>query len=128
MTTDLGTIMDEISQLQPAECILPEDLYQRTDLLQVLHSQKTMNIFPYSHFPKQISDAEKILKKHFGVATLKGFDIPETSASLIPAAALITYLTDTQNGNIPHIKKIVPYASSDGMILDRSTMINLELF
>lgn len=117
-----------LQSLQPSECLLPDDLYNDPDLLSLLTGDQRMNIFPETDFPKSMEEGAKMLKKHFALKTLEGFGISDTSPSLIPASALLSYLSKTQNGNIHHIKTITRYREEDGLLLDRSTMINLELF
>lgn len=121
-------LLEELARLQPSECILPEDLYNDTDFLKQLRGIRTMNIYPAKTFPASGTDAKKYLTRHFGLKTLEGFGLAITTPGLQSAAALLDYLKETQKGQIGHIKKISPYKKDDGLILDRSTMINLELF
>jgi DNA mismatch repair protein MutS len=123
-----AVLTTELSRLKPSECILPEELYNNADVLKLLHEEKQMNIFRYSGFPIDNRHAGAVLQKHFGVRTLEGFGVAEMTTAQIPAAALLTYLKETQNGKLSHLKKIVSLSNSDGVTLDRSTMINLELF
>jgi DNA mismatch repair protein MutS len=120
-------LRNELQRLRPAECIISEELYNDPDFLKQLHQLSDMNIFPYRHFVSA-SDAEKVLKKHFAVRTLEAFGIAGKPAAQQAGAALLNYLTETQNGKPQHIKKIVTLTESDSLILDRSTMVNLELF
>ncbi len=128
-TNDFEKILiDELSKLQPSECILPEEIYNNPELLKILTSQKGLNIFPFINWDIYAHDARKILKRHFGLATLESFGIKEQKFSLETAAALLGYLQETQKGNISHIKKITSLSQDEGLQIDRSTMINLELF
>src|SRR5258708_32679198 len=68
------------------------------------------------------------LKKHFGIATLASFDIEDKPFSQQTSAALLGYLQNTQKNKISHIKKITSLATENYLVLDRSTIINLELF
>jgi len=122
------TLQDELAKLQPSECILPDALYNDSDLLKMLTAQTGLNIFPFSSWEVYAHDAKKIVKKHFGVTTLESFGVKDHHAALQTAAALLGYLKETQKGNISHIKKLTSLSNDDGLVLDRSTMINLELF
>jgi DNA mismatch repair protein MutS len=120
-------LIEELIRLQPSECILPDSLYNDAEFLKLLQEVRNMNIYPsvsFSSYP----DAKKYLSKHFGVKTLEGFGITHNSLGLSAAAALLSYLKDTQKGELTHIKKLSLYKKDDGLTLDRSTMINLELF
>ena len=122
------TICDELAKLQPSECILPEALYNNPDILKLLKTQQGLNIFPYAHWDTFAYEAKKTLKRHFGIATLESFGIKEQRYSLETAAVLLKYLQETQKGNISHIKKITSLSKEIGLMLDRSSIINLELF
>jgi len=121
-------LLDELSRLRPAECILPESLYNDADFLKLLTTIPQMNIFPYPAFDTFTIHAKDYVQKHFGVRTLESFGIEETSSVLQPAAALLSYLKETQKGNIDHIKKISSLTNDTGLVMDRSTILNLELF
>lgn len=121
-------LLDEIARFNPTECILPNHLYNDPALLKVLNSQKGLNIFPYEAFDTFESDGNLFLKKHFGLATLAGFGITDKTLAVQTAAALLSYLKETQKDDLSHIKKLSLLSTDEGLVLDRSTMINLELF
>jgi len=122
------TLIDEISRLEPSECILPDELYNDTSFLKLLRSLSGLNIYPFSRWHDYARDAHAYLKNHFGIKTLESFGIDHNTYSFESAAALLGYLKETQKGNIMHVKKLIPLGDSDGLVLDRSTIINLELF
>lgn len=122
------TIKDELSRIHPTECILPESLYNDAELLRVLKIEKNINIFPFLAWDTYAPDAKSVLKKHFGVATLQSFGVEEKPLALQTAAALIGYFQQTQKGPVTHIKKISSFPTTEYVMIDRSTMINLELF
>ncbi|HVZ58824.1 MAG TPA: DNA mismatch repair protein MutS [Patescibacteria group bacterium] len=122
------TLVDELSRLLPTECILPDELYNDAEFLKLLKTIPQLNIFPSTQFAAVQNDADKYLSRHFGVKTLEGFGLQEQKVALRTAAALLAYLKETQKGSVSHIQKIAPLGEHDGMLMDRSTMINLELF
>jgi len=121
-------INNEISRLNPSECILPEYLYNDPKTLGILSSFKGLNIFPFFEWDNYIQSPDSYLKKHFKVSTLSAFGILDESFATRPAAGLLGYLSETQNGNISHFKKIEKVSDKETMDLDRSTIFNLELF
>ncbi len=122
------TIADEFARIHPKECILPTKLYNNSDILKILRVENSINIFPFSDWDLYANDASQTLTKHFGVSTLAGFGITEQKSAQETAAALLGYLQQTQKRPVHHIKKIVAYSRDDFLALDRSTIINLELF
>jgi DNA mismatch repair protein MutS len=126
---NLAKILDnELAPLNPTECILPEEHYNNPELLKLLKAQKGMNIFPYSSFHTYSVQADRYLQNHFSVATLEAFGLQNQMLALSSAAPLLAYLKETQKGSVSHIKKLQPMHTENGLVLDRSTMINLELF
>lgn len=123
---DNTILLNELGKLRPAECILPDELYN-SDFLKNINSISGMNIFPFANFPKQKRNAYEFVCKHFQVITLESFGIDKKELAIKAAAALLSYLYETQKGNITHIKKIQT-EQNDHLQLDRSTIINLELF
>jgi DNA mismatch repair protein MutS len=120
-------LIEELLRLQPSECILPDALYNDAEFLKLLRGVRNMNIYPSSSF-SNYSDAKKYLSNHFGVRTLEGFGVTVSPLGLHAASALLNYLKETQKGELTHIKKLTLYKKDDGLLLDRSTIINLELF
>jgi DNA mismatch repair protein MutS len=121
-------LKDEISRLHPTECILPQELYDDPELLKILRSEKGLNIFCFQNWHNYAVNARDVLKKHFGVVTLASFGIDSYDLAIESSAALLGYLKETQKDNLSHLKKICFQTSQDAVILDRSTIINLELF
>lgn len=121
-------IQDELAKIQPSECILSAELYDDLDLLKILQTQQSMNIYCYHEWKILAENAESILKQHFQISSLDAFGIADKTLSLQSAAALLGYLKETQKGAVKHIKKIMPLSNNSNMQLDRATIINLELF
>lgn len=67
------------------------------------------------------------LKKHFAVATFNGFGIEDNDPALMAAGVLLDYVKRMQPAGLAHIRRIRPYFPGSLMVLDRSTVANLEL-
>lgn len=122
------TIADELSRLSPVECILSPELYNDPVILKMLSNERGLNIYCFHEWNSYASTASKFLKNHFRLSTLESFGIENKFLAQSTAAALLAYLKSTQMDKIVHIKKIHLDSQANGMILDKSTMINLELF
>lgn len=120
-------IKDELSRLNPSECILPEALYNNPEILKTIKSEE-VNINCFKNWEKYSGNAESFLTDHFHVKTLSIFGLEGKLLALQTAAALLGYLQTTQKTPVSHIRKITVFEQSMGMLLDKSTMINLELF
>jgi len=121
-------LANELSKFSPSECILSDSLYEDTGILKILSSQECLNVYPFSDWDLFASNAGSYLKDHFGVKTLQSFDIEDKKCSLESSAALLGYLKHTQKDKISHIRRINYYYPGDYVILDKSTIRNLELF
>lgn len=122
------TLLDQLTKLHPSECILPSDLYNNAEILKLLSKVHGLNIFPFFDWEHFADKADSVLKDHFKVSTLSSFGIDRQSLSITSSAALLGYLQQTQKSDLSHIKKIEQLSSDTYVGLDRSTIINLELF
>lgn len=71
--------------------------------------------------------AQETLLRHFKTHSLKGYGVEELSFGLIAAGAALYYLSESQKGRVPYIRKIRRYESSDFISLDPQARRNLEL-
>ncbi|MEP7167173.1 MAG: DNA mismatch repair protein MutS [Candidatus Woesebacteria bacterium] len=117
-----------IEHYRPVECLLSSSLYEDSEFIKELRKHPTMHITHISSWMSQVRQAHKTLTSHFGLHTLESFEIHSLLFAQEAAAVLLTYLSDTQKGNISHIRRITRISHGDHVILDRATQINLELF
>lgn len=121
-------ILDELGRINPAECILPPEHYDDPEFIQTISQQPGLTVFSYPDWDIHAGSPAKTIKKHFAVSSLSVFNLNDSSAMTKAAAALLGYLTATQKRIIHHITKISIHSPDNGMVLDRSTIANLELF
>lgn len=122
------SLMDELARIQPTECILSPKDYANPELLSWLKTEKRMSIFPFKDWLTYEHQAYSLLKSHFKVKTLEPFGIDDKPQAVLTAATLLGYLKVTQKDRIGHIKTMHLTSPQQYLELDRSTMINLELF
>lgn len=125
-----GRLFDELARINPAECILTSEDYNDQDLLGYLSAGSDMNIFPYHDFVLQEKEAVKTILAVTSVPSLDilGFKEKDDSVALEAAASLWKYVAYTLQEEVPHIRTLKRYQASEFMLLDRSTILNLELF
>lgn len=121
-------LLDQIARLHPAECILPQYLYDSMDTLKLLKQQINMNIYCFQDWNIYVDSAEKLLKKQFGIQGLFKFDYKKNKVAREAAAALLGYLMYTQKDKVTHFTTLSSIQNQNYMNLDRSTVLNLELF
>ncbi len=69
----------------------------------------------------------ELLLSQFKTKSLKGFGIEDLKLGIVAAGAILSYIQETQKGNLAHINKISYYDTSDYIVLDNSTKRNLEI-
>ncbi len=125
----LEEILDtELIRFEPSECILHPQNYHNHNLIKALKTQKKLNIYCLHEWDDYVVDAEKKLKKHFNIKSLRTFNIHKKQKAIKASAVLLQYLQHTQLGKVQHIQSIKTYSPDNCVVLDRTTITNLELF
>lgn len=127
-TDPLAEVQQELSKIHPVECIFSEELYSDIEVLKALSSGKETNLYSFPEWDTFSTRSNDVLKKHFGVSTLVAFGLDDKPLLSQAIAALIGYFQQTQKSSLSHIKKFTPQNNTQIVSLDRSTIINLELF
>lgn len=123
----LNQLIDEISRLQPVECLIPDNLVKNMDLTTEILKQVKLSLHSYSSVHFSIKNATSTLLRHFATGSLEGFGCLEMSVGISCAGALMAFLAETQKNSLKHINKLIPYTTTSYMLLDPSTRRNLEL-
>ena len=124
----INVLVNELAKFGPSECVLPSTLYNNPDVLKAIRLNRDTSIFPYFEWDGFANNAKEFLEKHFGVKEIASFGIEDLSVAQKASAGLLGYLKYTQKDKISHIRKISTFDNNDYLILDRSTLINLEIF
>lgn len=119
-------LLSEISRLNPSECILPESLLVNQDLTEKIKSNGSfLNTLEDYYF--KIEKAQQILLDHFQLQSVGSFGLEHRPMNISVSGALLKYLIDTQKNSLTHLKKISLRNTEQNMVIDASTMRNLEL-
>ena len=123
---ELKELWDEISRFSPSEIICNDEfLFSGADIEELKHRfHVTLNTAPRHYFDED--QDRQLLKEHFK-ADLSGLGLTDYFAGVIAAGAALRYVYDTQFSTVEHITDIKPYHVGQYMILDSSTVRNLEL-
>ncbi len=119
-------LFHELARLNPRESIIPQSLQVDRELLEQLKRQGCFLTTLEDYFFRPEKAAE-ILRQHFQLQTLSSFGLDERSLSTAVAGALLHYLISTQKNSLSHIKKITHRHNQETMLLDFTTIRNLEL-
>lgn len=119
-------INEVLESISPAEIIISKSQRQLfNDIISASLSEVPLArleewIFEYD-FCK-----EKILNL-FNSKNLKGFGVEDMQSAVVAAGVTIHYISETQKGQLSHIKQIRYYNYSEFMLLDYGTRRNLEI-
>ena len=72
--------------------------------------------------------AADLLERHFGTSTLRGFGLHPKEPAVRAAAAALAYARETQHSELPHVRSLALREARDRMVLDPTTLANLEVF
>lgn len=106
----------ELSRLDPAEILHPEGEPLGEGLLS-----------PWDSYAFSTPEALRLLKEHFGVASMEGFGLRDESPAVQAAGALLSYLKKTQKSSLSHITRLRRHEMGGQMRLDASAQRHLEL-
>ena len=123
----ISRLTDEIYKIAPSEIICNEPLMMSG--LDIDDLRGRLGIMVQAMDPRYFGDVicRKTLLDHFHVGTIEGLGIAEFSCGINAAGALLSYLFETQKTDLTHISSIRPYHTEEFMVMDGSSMRNLEL-
>ncbi|MBI2662621.1 DNA mismatch repair protein MutS [Candidatus Woesearchaeota archaeon] len=124
--TQLQQVVNELIRYTPSECILPESLAVDKELVNKVKNVGCFVNF-FNDYAFRNDKAKELLLMHFKVNSLDNFGLIDKSLNLSVCGGLISYLIETQKNSLAHIKKIYFKADESNMLLDASTLRNLEL-
>jgi DNA mismatch repair protein MutS len=118
-------IQEELEQLRPRELLYGSSaplLDRRIEASASGFAETPLDdwIFAPDH-------AVPLLENHFGVLSLEGFGLAGKPAAASAAGAILYYIRSTQRGSLDHIDRIGFYERQNCLVLDATTVRNLEL-
>jgi len=124
-------IKEQIELINPAEIIISKTQKSLFANILDLESspivQKKVTITKLDEWIFNIDYCTELLVSQFKTKSLKGFGIEGYPLGVTAAGGILSYINETQKGNLAHINKISYYDTSDYIILDSSTKRNLEI-
>lgn len=128
-------LLSELARLNPAEIIAPS-VREEIKPFQIVPDEKinlpekiTLN-YNCTKIPASVFEpafAENNLKAVFETSSLDAFGYNTYKLGFRAAGALLSYIWETQKGNMPKFERIESYELSEYMMIDVNTRKNLEL-
>jgi DNA mismatch repair protein MutS len=129
-TDSWAKLRTELTRLKPTECIISEamaeDKVGNNEFFQFCENQN-ISISPFKDEAFEYSFAEDTLLQQFQVVSLEGLGCEDKPMAVAAAGAVLSYLFDTQKHQLKYINTLGIYSMMDYMILDSTTLRNLEL-
>ncbi len=113
-------------RFSPTECLVPESLKVNTELMEKIKSYNCFLTSVDDYFFKT-EKARETIYSHFNITSLHQFGLEEEKQLISAAGALVKYLHDTQKNSLSHLQNISIRSNETIMLLDSSTIKNLEL-
>lgn len=120
-------LWQELYRLSPREIVLPRDIFAEPFLARLRDTVPYTTVSFAEPEIFEYAKAHKYLLNHLGTLSLGGFGCAEMPASIISAAAVLQYVSETQRQSIGHLRSLSVYYVNDYMTLDVCSRKNLEI-
>ncbi|MEK6940221.1 MAG: DNA mismatch repair protein MutS, partial [Nanoarchaeota archaeon] len=122
----LSHLLSLLVRYNPTECLIPESLKVNAELVEKIKSYGCFLTSLDDYFFKS-EKAKETICSHFNITSLHQFGLEEEKKLISVSGALLKYLHDTQKNSLTHLKTISIRSNETIMLLDSSTIRNLEL-
>lgn len=116
-------LLAELERLRPAEIIFPSQANRFIELLET--------VFPivngHEDWVFSPETAVFTVREHFGVASLNGFGLKNADAAVGATGAALHYLAQHLRRDVKHLTRLSYYQCRDYLVLDSTTLRNLEI-
>ena len=119
-------LTDELQRLFPAEILIPSSR-QRDLVPELRRLLPTVTVTTMDDWRFSYDDAYESLTGHFQTVSLKGFGCENLNIAVGAAGAALNYLKENQKAALSHIRGMSTVNPSDYMLLDATTLRNLEV-
>lgn len=117
----------ELHRAGPRELLLPISLKNNQNIQDAVNSIGNLSVSYYPDWDFSIDFSYKKLTSQFNTASLKAYGLENDSAEIAPAGFLLDYLEKTTNAKLSHISSIQVYEDNDFLVMDDSSIRNLEI-
>lgn len=118
-----GKLASELAKFRPSECIFPQSADPG-----LLSELEGMAVQKLEDDEFDLAEARSRLLAHFGEESLSRSGLMEIGPAVRACGAVLSYLESAHLAAIDHISEIRLYSPKEFMVLDETTLRNLELF
>ena len=120
-------LMDEIYKWSPSEIICNDTFFVSGINIEAIKNIGNLALSPLEPWYFDDELCIRALKEHFQVGTIDGLGLKDYTIGVIAAGCVMQFLQETQKSSLSHITRLIPYTYDKYMLLDSSTVRNLEL-
>lgn len=127
-SSDLSFLKGELVRINPKEILIPENIWLNYKNIRELfeeHENILVNRFPCWYF--EDNENKNSILKHLNITSFNDIGLLKSNTDLTTPGAIYRYVKDNAKTLLSHIKILNFYNSNDTMILDETTIKNLEI-
>lgn len=124
---DERSLADELFKASPKEIVFPEGEDDRVGRVLASNGLTDIPRSPVEPWLFELSRSRNALLDHFKAASLAVFDLEDKELAAAAAGALLEYIQKVRKDSVDLIHKIAYVHSSRHLVLDMTTVRNLEL-
>ena len=120
-------VRQTLARAAPAECLLPEALHEEAPLVAQLRKDGERTLTARDDWTFELDVARDFLERHFGVRSLAGFGCDTRAAGICAAGGVLQYVVNDLHRNAAHVSRLRVQQPGDCMLVDETTVQNLDL-
>ena len=118
-------LADELAVLRPREVVAPASFADAAAVIQDARIDTLLT--PADDWTFDVESARRSLLDQLRTQNLHAFGLEDRPAATCAAGALVEYLRQTQKADLPHLREISFRAGADCLVVDATTLRNLEV-
>ena len=120
-------LRDSAARHNPSECLVAEEQAAKGRIAEVLRNCVGEKVTLCEDWPFEYDTARDTLVRHFGVHSLEGMGCEGNAAVAGAAGGLLYHVREELRRNVDHVRSFSVRASGDRLVLDETTIRNLNL-
>lgn len=123
----VGMLSDELFKIYPKEIIYPESQSDEVEKYIVRSGVNSVAKSPQEDWLFDLTQAKNLLLDHFHINSLEGFGLEGRALAISASGALLSYLKNLRKDSLALVHGLSYIQSSQYMVLDATSIKNLEL-
>ncbi|AKJ64019.1 DNA mismatch repair protein MutS [Kiritimatiella glycovorans] len=124
---DAAAVRENLLRYDPAECVIPESDHEKGRFSDWLSGDGAPALTPHEDWTFEEDSAQEFLTRHFRTRGLEGFGCADQPLGLRAAGAVLHYVGDQLQRDLSHVTRLRAHHPGDYLLLDETTVANLEL-